>query len=339
MDSIAPQSHPRVTVFVPVYNGEPFLAETIQSVLTQTFPDFELLVVDDCSTDRSASLVRQFADPRIRLVHNDRNRGRSYTRNRGLMLARGEYVAVLDADDVCEPLRLEETVAYLDAHPKVAAVGSAATIVDSAGRALFVLRPPAASDAVRARLFTVNCFIHSSVSFRRKLVLAAGGYDEQLQQAEDYELFMRLSAKHQLANLDIALVRYRVHDSQVSQRELKEQRRLADRARVAAFEDQLRRGLISDDIRAPDLSWLGRLTGREGTIGADYLYWASIKRATGQPSAAAILAARAVISAPFSGRAWRTARRATLAALVPVRIRSALTWYAKRALRSSRGRT
>lgn len=316
-------SPPRVTVFVPVYNGEPFLAETIESVLTQTYRDFELLVVDDCSTDRSAEIVLSYSDSRIRLDRNELNRGRPYTRNRGLQLARGEYFAVLDADDVCEPQRLEKSVAFLDAQPDIAAVGSAATYIDDSGRALFVQRVPSSSDAIRRRIFTANCFVHSSVTFRRAAVLAIGGYDERLPYSQDYDLFLRLAADHRLANLTVPLVRYRVHGGQVSQKKMAAQRRLADGARSKAFYAQMARGAIDPAVQPPDVGLLSGLLGRSGTLAADRLDWARINLMLGNRAASAGLVARAIARAPLCVRAWRE----LISLAVPSRTLSALRGY------------
>lgn len=327
-------THPpvKVTVFIAVYNGEPFLAETIESVFAQTYRDFELLVVDDCSTDRTADILRAIDDPRLRVERNERNRGRTYTRNRGLQLARGEFLAVLDADDLCEPERLAKSVAFLESNPEVAAVGSAATYVDEGGRPLFVNRVPTDSRLIRERLFTVNCFVHSSVMLRREWALAVGGYDERLSQAEDYDLLLRLSARHPLANLPEPLVRYRIHGGQVSQQKLAVQRRLANAVRVAAFESQQRDGLISPGVQPPDVSFAGSLTGRRGTLAADCLHWAGVHRALGNRTVAARLVARAIVSAPLCGRAWRAARWAIVPILLPDRLRSAVRWYASKAV-------
>lgn len=325
-------SVPKVTVFIPVYNGERFLAEAIESVLAQTFADFELLIVDDGSTDSSVEIVERYADPRIRLERNERNRGRPYTRNRGLELARGEYVAVLDADDVCEPARLETSVVFLDENPDVVAVGSSATFIDDDGRSLFVARFVSDPDAIRASIFTTNCFLHSSVMFRRAALLAIGGYDEELPLSQDYDVFLRLSARHRLFNLETPLVRYRIHGAQVSQQKLVLQRQLADKARQTAYEKQRAEGLIGPRIRRPDFTLRGRLSGRDGTIAADLLYWASINRAMGNHRQAAILAVRALLNAPFSRRAWRAVRRSVPHLLFPPSTRSALRWYVRKAL-------
>lgn len=321
-----------VTVFIAVFNGEQFLEETIASVLAQTYRNFELLVVDDCSTDRTAEILRAIDDPRLRVERNERNRGRTYTRNRGLQLARGEFLAVLDADDLCEPERLAKCVAFLDSHPQVAAVGSAATYVDEGGRPLFVNRVPTDSALIRSRMFTVNCFVHSSVTMRRRWALAVGGYDERLSQAEDYDLLLRLGARHPLANLPEPLVRYRIHGGQVSQQKLAVQRKLADAVRVEAFEAQQREGLIGPGVQPPDVSFVSSLLGRRGTLAADCLHWAGVHRALGNQGVAARLVARAILSAPLCSRAWRASRWALLPLVLPDRVRNAVRWYARKAV-------
>ena len=116
---------PRVTVFIPVYNAQAYIAEAIESVLAQTYSDFELLVIDDGSTDETASVICTFMyDPRIRVVSHIRNLGQPHTRNYGLELASGEYIAFLDADDRCVPERIERQVTYLDTHTDIDGVGS-----------------------------------------------------------------------------------------------------------------------------------------------------------------------------------------------------------------------
>lgn len=115
---------PLVTVFIPAYNAGQYIKETVESVLRQTYGHFELLIVNDGSTDETVQIIEGFQDPRIRLCHNDRNRGLSYTRNRGLELATGEYIAFLDADDLALPHRLQTQVAFLEAHPQYNLVGS-----------------------------------------------------------------------------------------------------------------------------------------------------------------------------------------------------------------------
>ncbi len=201
---------PRVTVLLATYNDEPFLGAAIDSVLAQTFSGFELLVVIDASTDRSLDIVESYRDPRVRLLVNETNAGLAASLNRGLAIIASEYVARLDGNDLCFAERLARQVAYLDAHPEVAAVGSQATLIDVAGRRIGEVRRPVTDLGMRwHRIFTCP-LIHSSVTFRRAIVWdALGGYDGRLRFGEDFELWHRLAKEHAMRNLPEALVAYR----------------------------------------------------------------------------------------------------------------------------------
>jgi len=135
-------SVPRVTVTMMVYNAERYLRQAIDSVLNQTFTDFELLFLDDASTDRSLEIIQSYSDPRIRLIRNENNRGVAYSRSKALPLARGEYVAVLDADDVALPERLQVQVSYLDSHPDICLVGSSCQVIEEDGSVRFIYHEP-----------------------------------------------------------------------------------------------------------------------------------------------------------------------------------------------------
>ncbi|HET8773306.1 MAG TPA: glycosyltransferase family 2 protein [Thermoanaerobaculia bacterium] len=214
---------PRVSVLMPLYNDERFVAAAIDSILGQTFADFELLIVHDASTDRSRAIAASYPDPRIRLVDNDRNLGLTRSLNRGLALVRGEYVARLDADDVSFPARLAEQVAWLDAHPAVAALGVQAVPIDVRGRRIRRVplwnahwrRPAGGLWMDWYRIFDTP-FVHSGVMFRRAIVEELGGYDERHPLEQDAELWMRLGRSWQLANLGEALVAFRFHRSSMT---------------------------------------------------------------------------------------------------------------------------
>ena len=200
---------PRVTVFVPVYNRAHVLRETLDSVLAQTFGDFELLVLDDGSTDGSPDVARAISDPRVRVEVHERNRGIPATRNHGLDLARGEYLAVVDSDDVSLPERLAVQVAWLDAHPDVAALGSWALRTDASGRRVEApLLRPTEPRVLAGRMLFASCFKSPTV-MARTAVLRAHRYREELVLASDIDLWARVSARHALANLPRFLVRYR----------------------------------------------------------------------------------------------------------------------------------
>jgi Glycosyl transferase family 2 len=205
---------PRVTVLIATYNDEPFVAAALDSVLAQTFTDFAVLVVDDASTDRSREVAAAYAarDPRIRLVAHATNLGPAATRNRGLAAIASEYVAALDGNDVCHPERLAEHVAYLDAHPEVALVGSQATLIDVAGQPIgHVSRPTTDVGMAWCRIFQ-SPVIQSAATFRRAIVWdELGGYDEGFRFGEDFDLWRRMARQgHTIRNLPRVLVSYRV---------------------------------------------------------------------------------------------------------------------------------
>jgi glycosyltransferase involved in cell wall biosynthesis len=211
---------PKVTVLLAVHDGEPYVRQALESVLNQTFADFELLVVDDASTDRSVQIVESLADDRLRLLRNERNVGQVPSLNRGLLEARGEYVARMDADDVCHPSRLERQVAVLDAEPRVGLVGSWLLLIDERGRRVGGLREPLDDFAgyVYATLIMRVYVAHSAAMYRREAVLELGGYDESTGPSEDKDLWRRLLLdRWDARNVRAPLVSYRLHDKQLSQ--------------------------------------------------------------------------------------------------------------------------
>ncbi|HEY2073542.1 MAG TPA: glycosyltransferase [Gaiellaceae bacterium] len=210
-------SDPRVTVLLAVYNGGEYLREAVDSVLAQTWTDFELLIVDDASTDGSVDALP--SDPRIRVLRNERNIGQIPSLNRGLRDARGAYVARIDHDDISLPQRLERQVDVFDRHPEVALVGTWVDVVAMNGRLWTRLRPQLDSFAeLAAQVVTGHIFlVHPSLMFRRDVVVELGGFDEELNAAEDQELYRRLVLARQEARVvPETLVRYRRHEQQMT---------------------------------------------------------------------------------------------------------------------------
>lgn len=208
---------PKVSVILPVYNGERFVRESIESVLGQTFTDFELIIINDGSTDGTGEILNSFTDSRIVLIERE-NRGLIDTLNEGLSFAHGEYVARIDADDVMLPERLAKQVAYLDEHPKVTVLGGWAEIINETGEVVGSYKyPPIGRKGLRAYVLKHNPFIHPTVIFRREAILRLGGY-RQYRHIEDYELWTRVLAKYRGANLPEILIKYRVHGESVTSR-------------------------------------------------------------------------------------------------------------------------
>jgi hypothetical protein len=226
--------HPKVSVLMPVWNAERYLASAIESILTQTFSDFELVIIDDGSTDRTPIVIRDYHDHRIRRVDNEKNIGITKSLNFGLETVRGEYVARMDADDISSPQRLTRQVECLDANPHVALVTSRASKVDARGARLDVIQTPLTSDILRRRLRIGNCIAHGSVMMRTEAIRLLGGYDESMERAQDYDLWLRLSEKHDLMCLPETLYAWREHEHSVGGRGLAEQQEFAERARLAA---------------------------------------------------------------------------------------------------------
>lgn len=219
-------SVPRVSVLMTVYNGAVYLREAIKSVLAQTYRDFEFVIVDDGSSDESVRIVRSFEDLRIKLHVAPRNLGQTTALNFGLRLCVGEYVARMDGDDICHPERLARQVACLDADSGLGIIGSAVTIIDRCGRTLDFSPQPESDATIRFVSLTRNPFHHPTVTIRRRVLLEHGlEYDEQFQANQDFELWTRLLPVTRAANLPQALLRYRVHGSNISVKRLAEQQR------------------------------------------------------------------------------------------------------------------
>jgi glycosyltransferase involved in cell wall biosynthesis len=221
-----------------VRDGAAWLPEAIQSVLGQTLADLELIVVDDGSVDATPTQLAEIRDPRL-VVERQARAGLAVALNRALGCARAPLVARLDADDVALPTRLERQRAYLQAHPDVGLLGTAARLVDESGRDVGLVRPPEDDRAIRRALIRRNPFVHSSVMLRRALATSVGGYDASFPVAQDYDLWLRLSALTRMANLPEPLVVRRLVAGRVTAARDDERLRAEARARWRA----VRRGV------------------------------------------------------------------------------------------------
>ncbi|OHA26493.1 MAG: hypothetical protein A3C06_02860 [Candidatus Taylorbacteria bacterium RIFCSPHIGHO2_02_FULL_46_13] len=202
---------PKVSVLMPVYNASLYVREAIQSILNQTFTDFELIVVDDASADDSASVIRSIHDERIRFVQNHQNKGIVHVRNQLLSYARGAYIAILDGDDIAYQRRLEIQVAYLDKNPSFGLLGTWTEVIDKDGtRTGIAWKDTFASEKIPMMLLFHNCFTQSSVMLRR-VAIPPDGYRQRVELAEDYDLWIRISEKWKCANLPPVLTAYRRH--------------------------------------------------------------------------------------------------------------------------------
>lgn len=200
---------------MPVYNAENYVKDAIESILNQTFTDFELLIINDGSTDNSKTIIESFSDSRIRLLNNEENTGLAKVRNRGIDEAKGEYVAWLDADDISHPLRLKKQVRFLDEHPEI---GFCGTWVKTLGPKIsHKWRYPTNPDFIRCRMLFDNPLATSSIMIRRKLLVGdTQHFDLNYPPAEDYDLWERLSYLCRVTNIPKFLTKYRLHENQTS---------------------------------------------------------------------------------------------------------------------------
>jgi len=208
---------PRVTVVMAVYNAAQFVREAVASVLAQTFRDFELIIVDDSSFDDSLSIVESFDDTRIRIIRHQSNVGAASSRNDALAAARGDLVAIMDADEVCAPTRLERQVVFLDANPQVGLVGCAVyDNIDASGAVLGTSFLPTDNETIQQSLTEKWCFLHSSITFRRALQKSIGGYRTEFEPAEDHDFVLRVLEHSEGHNLHERLVSYRLNPESLS---------------------------------------------------------------------------------------------------------------------------
>lgn len=205
---------PKATVLMPVYNGEKYLKEAIESILNQTFKDFEFLIINDGSTDNSVKIINSYQDKRIRLVHNETNLGLIYTLNKGIDLVESEYIARMDCDDISSTNRLSKQIKYLDQHPEVGILGSWVKII---GDHSFIGKYYIKHEEIKASLLFNSSLAHPSVTMCKEILDQHNfRYDERFKHAEDYEMWTRMIDLTDFANLPEPLLSYRKHPESIS---------------------------------------------------------------------------------------------------------------------------
>ena len=200
---------PRVSVLMTLYNKATYVEEAVKSVLASSYSDLELLVLDDASTDHGTDLVRAISDPRIRLVESATNLGRARNANRGFAESKGEYVAILDADDTMHADRLAKQVAYMDAHPHLSACGTAAQLIGKRDR---VVAWPTRDEEARGLMLFEDPLLYGSAMFRRSIIVTHGLQcpEDWRGPGMDYLFLLRVAAVAEVANLPEALTNYRI---------------------------------------------------------------------------------------------------------------------------------
>jgi len=206
----------KLTVLMPVYNAEKYLIEAIESIINQSYQQFEFLIIDDGSTDNSLNIIKSFADPRIHLIRFQKNNKLIYALNEGIRMAKGDYIARMDADDVSHPDRLKIQMDFLQKHSDVVLLGSDYQVIDERSKKC-EYRSTLVKDAlIRKSLCVTNPFAHGATIFRKQEALAVGGYDSNFFLAEDLELWIKLAKLGKLANIPLPLYNWRLLKSSES---------------------------------------------------------------------------------------------------------------------------
>lgn len=201
---------------MPVFNAQRFVKKAIQSVLDQTYKDFELIIIDDCSTDASRKMTQSFKDKRIIYTRNEENLGVTKSLNRALQIAKGEFIARLDADDIANPQRFTKQISFFNTHRNIGVVGSWVALVDEGGKFIGVKKYPLRYENIKRAAVLYNPLNHSSVMMRRSIIKRYGRYDEQLNGAEDYDLWLRILPYTKIENIPEPLINYRLVKQSVS---------------------------------------------------------------------------------------------------------------------------
>jgi glycosyltransferase involved in cell wall biosynthesis len=223
----------KISVLMPVYNCELYIKEAIDSILNQTFSNFELLIIDDCSTDKTLGIIKSYSDSRIQIIEKDKNTGLSNSLNYGLQIAKGEYIARMDGDDFSFPQRFEYQIDFLENNPDYVLCGTQFEYINSS-EVNFV---PLENDDIMLEFLIRNTIVHSSVMMRNEVLKHNNlFYVNDNEPAEDYHLWVKLISLGKFKNLEKVLLKYRIHENQVSESSKEKQIEKAVLARIKFLE-------------------------------------------------------------------------------------------------------
>ena len=223
-----------ITVLMSVYNGAEFLQEAIDSILTQTFSDFEFLIIDDGSTDDSVQIIESYTDDRIKLIRNTQNIGLTKSLNRGISLASGKYIVRMDADDVSLPHRIKKLVSYMNENDHVAVCGSWLVTIGENNR---VWKSYSEDSEIKTQMLFYNSIFHPTVIIRKSCLEEENIlYDETLKTAQDYDMWVRIGMKAELGNIQEVLLKHRIHSGSIGRVFQREQTENANLARKKMLE-------------------------------------------------------------------------------------------------------
>lgn len=289
-----------VSIILPIYNAELFVEKALASLLSQTYDDFELIAIDDGSTDSSLQIVERLSvtDKRVRIV-SQKNKGLIHTLNHGIDLARGSLVARMDADDICEPYRLECQVKFMADNPSVVCVGGQINLIDTSGRDILEMSMPLDHEAIDTANFSAvsHGIVHPTALMRLSALRMLGGYSSEFRHAEDIDLWLRLGEIGRLANLPISLLNYRQHMGSIGYKHRFEQKTSQWKAVKAAAQ---RRGQ-EFNLPPPSRADFERQTA-PGLTEEKWAWWA-LKG--GNLSTARFYSGQAILRAPWRHSVWK----------------------------------
>jgi glycosyltransferase involved in cell wall biosynthesis len=242
---------PVISVIFSVFNGALYLKEAVESILNQTFEDFEFIIVDDGSTDATPKILDMFTDSRIIRLHNEKNLGLVKSLNKALAVARGELIARMDADDISNPERFQKQLVYLKQHPEVGVLGTAMAQVDEQGRSISVLILPLQHELILWQTIFGCAIFHATVMMRRRELVAVGGYDVNFLHTEDIELWSRLLGRTKFANLPEVLYTRRLHPRSIISTQSASQYRNGMIVR-----QRLLKSILGYDVSTKIMDWL-----------------------------------------------------------------------------------
>ena len=219
------QQNPEASVIMTVFNGEKYLEESVESILGQTYENFEFIIVDDGSFDKTSEILEHYSkkDARIKIIANNQNIGLAKSLNKAIEAAQGKYIARQDADDISLPQRLEKQVEFLESHPEIKILGTYAYLIANGAETLGKEIVPTSSKVIKETLIKRNPFIHSSIMIKKEIIDKIGGYNEEFKTTQDYELWFRVLKISEGENLPIFLVKKRYHPEMISFKKNKEQ--------------------------------------------------------------------------------------------------------------------
>lgn len=264
---------PQVSILMPAYNAGKYLASAVESMLQQTFRDFELIIVDDGTTDGSFDSLKNTTDNRITIIRNIKNKGLINSRNIAIEHAKSPLLACLDADDLAMPTRLERQVEAFRDDSDLAVVGSRAYLIDETDNIFDVIDVPTTHEEIQRNILRCNSIIHSSVMMRTDVIKGLGGYPDGYPLAEDYALWLRVIEKHKVINLPDRLTQYRVHDRQVSQKKILAMWQYTRKIQSDAWIALQKAGQSKYILPPKNLTLWSKLRGGTGSLGRDYYYW------------------------------------------------------------------